>query len=232
MTPHTPHTPAPHAAVSTAVAGVLKTYGRDRLELEFRLGHRGRGGTFVPGVPEVAWTRLKDALDRSATRQENKIGNAVFTEARERIAGDGSGAKLVIHASTTEETQKTRDAEPKAFLMHKKRVSDVDVDLGTWCCRASMSLEVVDTQQPHKQHHAAHFKYERHKRRWSYRYKCWSIDMTKVTSNLPHQLDNDGMSFEVEIELVDTSVFFTVPVAVLSEWGLQLARDMCALMKL
>ena len=95
-----------------------------------------------------------------------------------------------------------------------------------------MRLEVVDTQQPHKQQHAAHFKYERHKRRWSYRYKCWSIDMTKVTSNLPHQLDNDGMSFEVEIELVDTSVFFTVPVAVLSEWGLQLARDMCALMKL
>lgn len=198
--------------VAGAVADVLKTYGRDRLELEFRLGHRSRAGTFVPGVPEPQWTRLKRALDASTT-----IEKPTFTKARERIAGDGSGAKFVQATGTTQ-----------GYLMHKKRVRDVDVDLGTWCCRASMSLEVMDsTKQPFKNQ----FKYERHKQRWSYRYKCWSIDVTTVTSNLPHQLDNDGMSYEVEIELVDTSVFFTVPMAVLVEWGLQLARDMCALMK-
>lgn len=224
--------------VARALAGVVKAYGRDRLELEFRLGHRGRGGAFVPGVPEAEWTRLKAALDASGDASSSKICPPTYAEARERIAGDSSGAKYVVPAASAAATPPAAPggdaAAAQGYLMHKKRVRDVDVDVGTWCCRASMSLEVVEPGQSGGQSGGlgvgSAFKYERHKKRWSYRYKCWSIDLTAVASNLPHQLDNDGMSYEVEIELVDTSVLFTMPMPVLAEWGLQLARDMCSLM--
>ena len=51
-----------------------------------------------------------------------------------------------------------------------------------------------------------------------------------MVSNLPHQLDNDGVSYEVEIELADTGELFVRPLDVLLEWGWTLVEDMCRLM--
>lgn len=195
-------------AVTAALAGVLKTYGRERLELEFRLGQRV-GTRFVPGVTEESWERLKAKMDASAKLE------ATQSCTKELIPGD-EGAKYVDTPSGT-----------GGYWMHKKRLHNFDMDQhGPWCCRVSMSLEVVNPPDVQGQS-PADCKFERHKQRWSYVYRCWSIDLTKVASNLPHQLDNDGVSYEVEIELVDTAELFTRPMGELMEWGLRLVGDMC-----
>jgi hypothetical protein len=206
-----PAEPPPVAhAIADSLAAVVKKYGRERLELEFRLGHRtGSGASFVPGVPEAEWQRLKAALDGCEA-----FGAAHHTDARELI---DRGSKYVMPTAGA------------GHWMHKQRMKDIDVDVSgcPWTCRASMSLEVVD---PPSASPEGACKFERHKRRWSYRYRCWSVDLTEVMSNLPHQMDNDGKSFEVEIELADTSELFARPMVDIAAWGLVLAKDMCGLM--
>ena len=208
-----PPPPAAHA-IADSLAAVVKKYGRERLELEFRLGHRTGGGTsFVPGVPEAEWRRLKAALDGCSA-----FGAAHHTDVRELI---DRGSKYVMPQAAGGGSDR--------YWMHKQRMKDIDVDVSgcPWTCRASMSLEVVDPPSASCAHEC---RYERHKLRWSYRYRCWSVDLTEVMSNLPHQLDNDGKSYEVEIELADTSELFARPMVDLATWGLVLAKDMCGLM--
>lgn len=196
-------------AVGPDLARALRTYGRNRLELEFRLGHR-LGGRFVPGVPEAAWTRLKAKLDTSEAFE------VVATHTRELICGDGTGGKYVIP-----------EGDGRPHWMHKKRLVDRDLDTASpWCCRASLSLEETGGDRPAPTQH----RFERHKRRWSYRYRCWSIDLTRVASNLPHQLDNDGVAFEVEIELADTAELLVRTLDGVLEWGWKLVADCCSLM--
>lgn len=193
-----------------ALAQVLRTYGRERLELEFRLGHR-TAGKFVPGVSEAGWERLKCKLD------DGSLGHqVVVTDTRELICDDGSGGKYVVDTATQ-----------RGHWMHKKRLHDLDMDTESpWCCRASLSLEVVDPPERQRPAPPTH-RFERHKQRWSYGFKCWSIDLTRVVSNLPHQLDNDGVSYEVEIELRDTAELFTRTLDDVLRWGWALVTDMC-----
>lgn len=210
----------PDHALERSVAQALKTYGHQRLELEFRLGQRGAGG-FVPGVTQAAWEALKAALDESCG--EGRAFRLVTSDTRELIAGDGTGAKYVMDSAG--------GAAP--FWMHKKRLWDLDRDTGTpWCCRASASLEVVDAprREDAPRRPPASHRFERHKQRWSYRHRCWSLDLTRVASNLPHQLDNDDVSYEVELELVDTSELFARTLPNLLEWAHTMVADVCAMM--
>lgn len=203
-----------------ALASALKTYGHQRLELEFRLGHRTAGGRFLPGVSQAAWEALKARLDASSG--EGKPFRLVITDTRELISDDGSGGKYVV--------DNTGAARP--HWVHKQRLWDLDADTGRgpWCCRTSASLEVVDPPQCQGPPPASH-RFERHKQRWSYRHKCWSFDLTRVASNLPHQLDNDGLSFEVEIELADPTELFARPMPEVLEWGGTLVGDVCRMMQ-
>lgn len=184
---------------------ILKTYGHRRLELEFRLGHRV-GTAFVPGVSEDAWTKLKAILDSSPDFE------VVITNTRELICDDGS--KYVIPEQGT------------PGWIHKKRLCDFDADTeSAWSCRTSASLEEPSNRPAPSKH-----KFERCKQRWSYVHKCWSVDLTRVTSNMPHQLDNDAMSFEIEIELRDPSELLSRPAEHVLEWGTTMVNDMCKLM--
>lgn len=188
-----------------ALLSILRSYGHKRLELEFRLGHK-LGAKFVPGVSEAAWNTLKAVLEDSPDFE------AVITNTRELICDDGS--KYVI----------PEDGAP--YWMHKKRLCDFDADTeSAWCCRTSASLE----EESHRPAPTRH-KFERCKHRWSYLHKCWSVDLTRVTSNLPHQLDNDSISYEIEIELKDTTELFARPADHLLEWGTSMTNDLCKLM--
>lgn len=193
------------------VRDILKKYGHERLELEFRLGHR-LAGKFVPGVTAASWAALKSTLDASP------CFIVVTANTRELICDDGS--KFVIPIGEGQ----------RPFWMHKKRIVDTDagIESAPWTCRTSVSLEETSTSNGPPSRHT----FERLKQRWSYVYKCWSIDLTRVQSNLPHQLDNDGMSFEIEIELKDTSEFFARPLAHIMEWGWSIVQDVARLSSL
>lgn len=218
MAADTTATTSAAADLRHALAGALRTYGRDRIELEFRLGHRMRG-TFIPGVSEAGWRRLRSKLDacKKMTRQ--------FAETREYLASTDQGDGKYVEPVRQPGEPGAGEPAPGAW-MYKKRLHNIDADMSVGCCRASISLESAAEAAAGPPREA---KFCRHKQRWSYRYKCWSVDVTSVNSNLPHQLDNDGVSYEVEIELVDTAILFTMPLEVLIEWGLRLAQDMAAL---
>lgn len=197
-----------------AVRSALGTYGHSRLELEWRLGHRQ--GHFRPGVGADAWRRLQTALDASPSFAKS------FKETVERM-GDVPDVKCITAADGG-------DQEP--VWLHKKRLADVDLDPGAastrpWTVRASVSLEEADAARVAA---GAEFRYERRKRRWSYRHECWSVDLTLVRSNLPSHLDDDEEAYEVEIELVDQGVLFEKTVEHVVEWGWKLVEEMMALM--
>lgn len=201
------------APVRDRLAHILKTYGHERVELEFRLGHR-LGGRFVPGVTEPAWRALKAKLDAS------KAFEVVVVNTRELLSDDGSGGKYVVPQAA------------KPHWMHKTRLldHDVDTDEGPWCCRTSVSLEVVEPPErqapPPKSH-----KFERVKERYSYKHRCWSLDLTRVVSNLPHQLDSEDATYEIELELADTSELFVRTLDNVLDWAWIMVCDMCAFMR-
>ena len=64
--------------------------------------------------------------------------------------------------------------------------------------------------------------------RFSYRHKCWSIDLTCVTGN-SRELDNDHPTYEVEVELADQGELFVRLATETVQWGLDLTRDMVGL---
>ena len=205
-----PPPPTVAARLSRLVREAVTTYGHDRIELEWRLGHRQ--GSFRPGVGVDAWRRLQTALDASPHFQKT------YRDTVEKM-GDVAGIKCIDEFTTGTQV-----------WMHKTRLGDVDVDptgdsQRPWSQRASVSLEEVESTPAQ-----VALKYERKKQRWSYRHECWSIDLTKVQSNLPSHLDEDQDCFEVEIELVDQGILFERPLDHVVQWGWRLADDMCRLM--
>jgi hypothetical protein len=196
------------AIVTDSTRLALLEYGDERLELEFRLGTIV-GGKFVAGVSVAAFDRIRATLDASSSFRD-----VVDLETTESIVGDG---KYVVDPSGR------RDAK----WNYKKRLKVLDIgDLGivdsTWVVRAGISLESIEQGPPP----SSPTPFQRRKSRRSYRYKCWSFDLTRVSSNLPDTLDSDDASYEVEIELVDTSVLFVRPLDNVVTWGLQLTRDL------
>jgi hypothetical protein len=193
--------------VSRLRAGIAK-YGHDRIELEFRLGHRALG-RFEPGVPRDAWERVKAALDAASQGAAPAFARAE-TRTLERIH---NGHKHVV------------DEAGGVTGVHKKRLSDVDLEqAGPWDIRASVSLE--ETEAPDSDPPASAF--ERRKHRFSYRHKCWSVDLTCVTGN-SRELDNDQATYEVEVELADQGELFVRLATETVQWGLDLTRDMVGL---
>lgn len=196
----------PTATIASAVLRDVLKYGHERLELEFRFGHSG-SGAFRPGVSKEAWEAIKAELDSSANFEKE------YVETREVIRGS--------------EKTVTNVADGAVTIIHKKRLNDMDIDLAPWTLRASLSLEETDrpNDPPAVVRAANRAAFTRHKRRWRYLHKCWSVDLTRVQSNLPHQLDTDEDVYEIEIELVDTEELFVRPVNNVIAWGLQIARD-------
>lgn len=190
------------ADVAKGVLRTVKNHGVEPLEFEYRLGHRS-GVAFKPGVNAAAWTRLKDVLDRSLP-----CTHAVTTE---RI--DKNGSKLVTDADGA-----------KVCVIHKRRVchADLDVTGSPWCVRASVCLEARDDDGGGVRH-----SYVRQKERWSYVVMdAWVIDLTRVHGNLPHQLDDDTESHEVEVELVDKKLMLTMTTRAIVAWGWSIVNDL------
>ena len=198
-------------AIAACVRSTIAQHGLDALELEWRLGHSM--GSFRPGVSEEAWERLRRTLDGSPAFTKG------YVETREGIA-DG------LRRSESE-TLGTAGASAGVSWVHKKRVADFDsaADEGPWGVRASVSVETPHAPAPSFQP-----RFERHKRRWSYRHDCWSVDLTRVRGNGPNHLDADSDVYEIEIELGDKEVLFERPLDHIVQWGRLMASEICAMM--
>lgn len=185
------------AATADNLHAFLREYGHTRLELEWRIGISTAAG-FRPGVPERAWNHIREVMDASAAFKKS------YKETREIIL------------------EKHKHVLPDDQFVFKKRVAVIDEKCDSFVVRACLSLETVETPPAKK----CTSKFERYKRRWSYAFECWTIDLTRVRSNLPGDLNSD--IFEVEIELVDRDELFVRPIDNLVQYGSSIARDLCA----
>jgi len=190
--------------MEAGVAKAIKAHGHDALELEWRLGHVL--GHFRPGVAEDSWERLKAELETSAAFVPT------YVETHETI---GDSCKRV-------------DAGGNVTWIRKQRLADYDVGaaMGPWTVRTSVSVDIPMPVAPP----TFVARFERHKRRWSFRHLCWSVDLTRVQGNTPNQLDADADVFEVEIELIDRDMLLERPLDSVVAWGNQISAEVCQLM--
>jgi len=179
-----------------AVLGVIGSTGLDGFELEWRLGVHGPRG-FQPGITQAEWEGLRAELDVAT------CWDAVHDiHTTEKVSG---ASKLVNGTS----------------WIHKTRLFDVDY---APYVRVSGSREVTEAAAPDAERRLSPKTFTRFKQRRSYRHGCWSFDLTKVVSTA--DIDSDTCSYEVEIELADPIIFFTVPATAVIEMGHAFTRDM------
>lgn len=133
----------------------LLARGIHGLEIEFRLGHRGPGGRFCPGVSEAKALKIGETL--SASKAFVKLPESETTD---YYFEDG------------------RLQMPSRLWMLKERVATEDRE----GYRISCSYE---QQRPHSSADPARSKFYRRKQRASFEWSDggWRVDITRVESN-------------------------------------------------
>lgn len=178
----------------------IHLHGHAMVELEFRLGRQGAGG-FQPGVTKRTFDALQTVLSASPSFSKSTIAT------HERL--NGTDARHVT----------TNGDDTSGRWMYKKKVCTECLDESL---RASVSIESMKNEPPPPG--SPPFTYFRAKNRTRYRWKCWSIDLTQVTSNLPRHSDNDDI-YEVEVEFIDPDALFEYTVDHIVAWGAHLSRE-------
>lgn len=166
------------------------------IELEFRIGVNGKHD-----VGEHRWAKLKSMLGK-----ETKSSKTV-----EKIlkSPDGTASRYV-----------TGNGPP--VWIHKKRLHVEDSKrYHPWNIRTALSMEITEPAQEHPQT----WSFQRTKERYSFVYGAWTIDMTKVASVPPIDVDTEH-SYEVEIELTDHYEFFGKELVEIFRDGARIASDM------
>lgn len=197
-------------AIVAAVWQAVHTHGHDVLELEFRLGKHLPGNSFSSSVGKEAFEAVSKKLDAStawtATYEINTV-DMIHT----------GGAK---HITTT--AHSLPGPLPPPQWLTKTRIATIDIPTHTaLSARASVSIETfapADADVPPTTS-------RRIKSRKRYVWNCWAFDLTRVHSTLPDDLDNDDVSYEIEIELVDPGMLFERTMDSLVDWGLVLVQD-------
>jgi hypothetical protein len=194
-----------HSDTVRALCDTMFDHGHKNVELEFRMG-RMVNGAFVAGVSKGAFDALLDILQRSPA--------FVRTDVTTLEKLNGTDARFVI----------TNGDEANGRWCYKKKVhAHTDATR-----RISIALEGHDHAPPPPG--SPPFTYHRLKKRTSFRHEWWSVDMTRVTSNLPGHFDNDEEIYEVELELTGVDAYFVYTLDHLVSWGNHLVSEIEALL--
>ncbi len=185
---------------------VIHDHGHKNVELEFRLG-RVINSNYVAGVPKATFDSLLRRLNTSPAFSK--------TEKTTLEKLNGTDARFVIENGD----------EARGRWCYKKKVfTTTEPPKNGLVQRASISLEGHEHAPPPPG--SPPFKYHRLKKRTSFVHECWTIDMTRVTSNLPGQFDNDEEIYEVEVELTGVDAFFVYMLEHLVAWGLEMISNL------
>ena len=197
-------------AISHSLRDVIHDHGHKNVELEFRLG-RMVNNKYVAGVTKPTFESILRLLGKSPL--------FVKSEKTTLEKLNGTDMRFVIENGD----------ESKGRWCYKKKVY-VDTENGDGIVqRVSIALEGHEHTPPPPG--SAPFKYHRLKKRTSFAYECWSIDLTRVTSNLPGHFDNDEEIYEVEVELTGIDAYFIYTFEHLTEWGSKLTANLQDLVK-
>jgi len=174
------------------------------VELEFRIGLHGKND-----VGETRWTKLRKFLGKetkkSVTVEKIARGNQSLARGTSSRYVEGLGSP---------------------HWNHKKRIHAEDDVRPPWRVRTAVALEHVEPAPVPP----SAWSIQRTKERYSYVVGAWTIDMTKVATAPPVDIDADH-SYEVEIELTDHLEFFGKELREILAAGRGIADDMIARMK-
>jgi hypothetical protein len=182
-----------------ALSRVLFEHDYRTVELEFRIGINGKND-----VGELRWSKLRKFLGKETSRSTT-VEKIVKTH-------DGTSSRYVLGAG-----------EP--HWNHKKRVHTEDIRSPPWYIRTAVAMEYTEPAPVAP----VSWSFQRTKERYSYVVGAWTIDMTKVASVPPIDVDTDH-SYEVEIELTDRMEFFGKELGEILASGHAIAKDMIAKM--
>lgn len=194
--------------IVTAYKTAIQNHGHKVVELEFRLGRRGPGGSFCPGVSKTEFDRLRSVLNASKHFSREDVST------HERL--NGTDARYIV----------INGDEASGKWLYKKKVC---TDRASDTVRGSVAIEGVSHEPPPPG--SPPFLYFRSKERTRFRWQCWSVDLTSVRSNLPQHADSDSDIYEVEIEFVDPAALFEYTLEYIVRWGIHLAQEIEALCK-
>lgn len=181
------------------VLDVLREYGHEGIEIEWRLG-RHLDGTFHPGIPEGQW---KAMLQKCESIQDVRVEKSSTIE---HITHDHR--KKIVHET----------GEVTWMSKHRLATFDANPDF-----RVSIAQECPLEPLPDP---AEGFSHTRHKRRTSFFYKIWRLDFTQVTSNDPTQLDHDTETYEMELELISASSLFAYTTNYICDWATHFLNEL------
>lgn len=153
-------------------------------------------------VGEQRWAKLKSSLGKETSR----------TMTVEKIVKNSGVSSRYV----------TGGEHP--FWMHKKRVYVEDSCSTPWSIRTALSLEMTESGPPPQT-----WSFQRTKERFSFVCGAWTIDMTKVASVPPIDVDTEH-SYEVEIELTDHFEVFGKELSDVLREGRHIANDLIARM--
>jgi len=131
---------------------------------------------------------------------------------------NGTDARFVV----------TDGDEASGRWTYKKKLHNVFLENDT--IRGSIALEGNCSDPPPQG--VAPFTFFRKKDRTRFQWKCWSVDLTTVTSNLPQYTDNDNTVFEVEVEFVDQDYLYEFTLDYIVQWGIHLTAEIQNLQQL
>jgi mRNA capping enzyme, beta chain len=180
----------------TALKSAIHAHGHKSLELEFRLGEKQADGTFRTGIGRKGFENLRGILSASPAFLKSEV------DLLEKL--NGTDVRHVVENGN----------DHKGYWQSKRRVFNCD---DVPYIRAAIAIESEHTQAPPS--NAPPFAFFRRKKRESYTHKCWRVDLTRVTSNLPGNFDRDEEVYEVELELNDRGAFFDYTMTHLISWG-------------
>jgi hypothetical protein len=207
---HLNQPPPSYRQLQDQFAKTLFQHGHENVELEFRVGYT-TSTSFVPGINKRSYDAILNTLRASPTMYHEE--NIVTTELIPLKSGFGGTDKYVVE---------------EGKWLHKKRVTNVELGAtggpeSPYCIRGSISLEVWD-EMPSDQPSPESIHQARHKNRSRFRHRCWAIDLTTVVDTA--EKDSDSAKYELEVELLDTSILFCYDLEYMMLWGGKMVHAM------
>ena len=160
-----------------------------KVELEFRIGEVVEG-RFVSSLQKVVWNQMKSKMKEPP--EEHTIVD-----------------KYVGHGNQGISTRFVTKSNGEEFWEQKKKIDSTTLPNGRFAVRTSIALEEKYSSPPPGTPHIktnAQFALQRKKVRTSYTVGAWRVDFSRV-EHIPERNDVEE-TFEVEIELADSGIFF------------------------
>lgn len=189
--------------------------GLGQLEFEVRLGALDSRKRFLSNVPEAKVDKLQRFFETQGTNWQ-----ASESHTREVCWGGANGR---LGAETTRLIVDMLNPAAPPLILVKRKMALVD-DPGPPATRCSIALERV--QQPAGEVHPPAASTTRIKKRRSFSNGVFQVDITRVAS-----AEDDRFTCEVEIELVDKTIFFRKTFEAVAADALAIAKDLGAIVQ-